>query len=117
MNTQISDAIQYVDAMVEITERVRHLSRLTTGPMQAEVSPEEMRQLVHELFVVGQNVRNVVYGINDLLMHGNFSAEQIGTIKHAMSEQISLIQDSVASIKDFIDAHDLPPGPGDIRVH
>ena len=117
MKPPISDAIQYVDAMAEITERVRNLSRLTTGPTQADVSPEELNQLVYELFVVGQNVRNVVFCINDLLVNGGFSDEQIVSIKQAMSEQINLIQDTVVSIKAFIDARDLPIGPAKVQVH
>jgi hypothetical protein len=117
MSTPISDAIQYVDAMAEITERVRSLSRLTTGPMQAAVSTEELNQLVYELFVIGQNVRNVVYCINDLLQNGDFSTEQIGAIKHAMSAHIGLIQDTVASIKAFIDAREVPPAVDEVRLH
>ncbi len=117
MNVTISDAIQYVDAMAEITERVHNLSRLTTGPMQDKVTTEELNQLVYELFVVGQNVRNVVYCINDLLMKGDFSVAQIGAIKQAMSEQINQIQGTVVSIKAFIDARDTSPKLADLRLH
>ena len=117
MNAEFGDAVRYMDAMADITERVRNLSRLTTDPMQAEISPDEMNQLVHELFLVGQNVRNVVYCINNLLMSGDFSAGQIAEIKHAMSQQITLIQETVVSIKDFINTRDVPLMSHKHRIH